>query len=304
LVELLVVIGIIGVLAAVILPAVNGARESAQRTRCQNNMRQVALATLQYDTQFKKLPPARTRAPNGAELHGFLVHILSNLEEKTVVDRYDFKKPWNQNPASEIPVAAFVCGSVGEERGAITDYSPIIGVHGAVYDAIRAGQKRHPKQPARMSPKPLNHEPGIVLDVDSRRTAKVLDGMTHTILLAESGGRPQFYIANAAPPSAPAVQGRWAAPQSSIMVNICSRSPATGIPNPNQAQPAMMNFINGFGAAQQPGPEIYSFHSGGGNFAFGDASVRFIADTISEDALISLLTAQDGDVVDSAFLEQ
>jgi hypothetical protein len=156
-----------------------------------------------------------------------------------------------------------------------------------------------------MSPSPLNHEPGIILDVDSRRIAKVLDGMSNTVMFAECGGRPGYFIGSVAVSGA-SVQGRWAAPNSSIMVNLSSQTAAAGIPNPNNVRPAMMNFINGFGQERQnqPGPEIYSFHPGGGNFAFGDATVRFIADSISEEALISILTAQDGDIVDATVLQQ
>lgn len=56
LVELLVVIAIIGVLVSLLLPAIQAARESGRRTACMNNMRQLGLATLQYETQFRELP--------------------------------------------------------------------------------------------------------------------------------------------------------------------------------------------------------------------------------------------------------
>ena len=95
LVELLVVIGIIGILAALILPAVNMARESGRRTDCQNKVRQLALATLSYENQFGKLPAGRT--PDNK--HGFFIRVLPNLDESTIADRYDFNVSWNQNAA-------------------------------------------------------------------------------------------------------------------------------------------------------------------------------------------------------------
>jgi prepilin-type processing-associated H-X9-DG protein len=55
-VELLVVIGIIAVLIGILLPALNKARESANRAACASNMRQVAMAVMQYDIQYKRLP--------------------------------------------------------------------------------------------------------------------------------------------------------------------------------------------------------------------------------------------------------
>jgi prepilin-type N-terminal cleavage/methylation domain-containing protein/prepilin-type processing-associated H-X9-DG protein len=58
LVELLVVITIIGILVSLLLPAVNSARESAHRLQCQSNIRQLGLALLAYETQFRKFPPS------------------------------------------------------------------------------------------------------------------------------------------------------------------------------------------------------------------------------------------------------
>jgi prepilin-type N-terminal cleavage/methylation domain-containing protein/prepilin-type processing-associated H-X9-DG protein len=85
LVELLVVIAIIGILVALLLPAIQSAREAARRTECQNNLKNIALACLNYESAKGELPPGsvNTSVVQGSGL-GWPVQILPYVEESTV----------------------------------------------------------------------------------------------------------------------------------------------------------------------------------------------------------------------------
>jgi prepilin-type N-terminal cleavage/methylation domain-containing protein/prepilin-type processing-associated H-X9-DG protein len=97
LVELLVVIAIIGVLVALLLPAVQAAREAARRSQCTSNMKQVGIGMLNYENTLKKLPEGATGCTGGgwAGLSPFL-QMLPYLEQGMAESRYDYSiRPYN-----------------------------------------------------------------------------------------------------------------------------------------------------------------------------------------------------------------
>src|SRR3954470_15011792 len=115
LVELLVVIAIIGILVALLLPAIQAAREAARRSQCVNKMKQLSLAVLNYESARKLLPYANTPnntlpmksgpcagtagaagSSNGLFHHTVFTYILPYIEEQATYDQIDFKQNWNQ----------------------------------------------------------------------------------------------------------------------------------------------------------------------------------------------------------------
>ena len=161
LVELLVVVAIIGLLAAMLFPAVQAARESGRRSQCANNMRQYGIAVLNYESANGRLP--------GFSDWTFAVRDFVELQSST--DRKT-RSEFAQGRAFGSPIAT--CPSVpGTERDML-DYGPTekLWVAPTRDGGSRVDQGAWAK---------------------TARLAKVLDGLSNTFLLAEQAGLPILY---------------------------------------------------------------------------------------------------------------
>ena len=88
LVELLVVITIIGILIALLLPAVQAAREAARRMQCANNLKQVGVALLNYEHACGTFPPGGLTLPSSCG-HSWWVRILPYVEQENIFDQFE-----------------------------------------------------------------------------------------------------------------------------------------------------------------------------------------------------------------------
>ncbi len=160
LVELLVVIAIIGVLVALLLPAVQAAREAARRAQCSNNLKQFGLAFLNYESTKKALPPSRVPCHHGS----WYSELWPYIEQGALAGKWDPVLSYHFQPKENIEtqIAAFYCpsrrtagsgessglsisgdqrGSVGHRPGAVGDYAGCSGDgHWAAdFDQVRVG---------------------------------------------------------------------------------------------------------------------------------------------------------------------
>src|SRR3954454_1518829 len=93
LIELLVVIAIIAILIALLVPAVQKVREAANRTRCTNQIKQLALALHNYHDANKKFPPTSYYRHPSSTSHTWVEFVLPYMEQNALYQQIDFKKP-------------------------------------------------------------------------------------------------------------------------------------------------------------------------------------------------------------------
>jgi prepilin-type N-terminal cleavage/methylation domain-containing protein/prepilin-type processing-associated H-X9-DG protein len=299
LVELLVVIAIIGVLVALLLPAIQASRESGRRTNCIDNMKQLALAVLSYDTNRASLPPAYTPndtsakpigncvgnklpkttkpAPpsNKLKKHFLLSFILPYIEEQKLYDSINFNADWDASPATSTDIKLFLCPSADTRRNVYaTDYTVLTAINPQNYCRSIEG--------VGLASKPRSVEKLVSMLGDvALKTANVRDGLSNTFMLFESAGKPNHYSHGVLQPDdpAPPEKYRWA---SNLAYDVIGSYPLVC------PITSLMNCDNYH--------EIYSFHPGGAVFAFGDGSVDFIDDDLDVDTFISLFTRAAGDI--------
>jgi prepilin-type N-terminal cleavage/methylation domain-containing protein/prepilin-type processing-associated H-X9-DG protein len=329
LVELLVAIAIIGVLIALLLPAVQAAREAARRLQCANNLRQLGLATHNYELMLGGLPPSAlvARQPDGSIHVGYLgphARILPFLEQNNVFTSMDINTVYgdilNRDAVGRV-IGGFICPS--EVQRHLLDHRLFGEIGGVNYgfcmgDWFVWGGVDPPQVLSRSAIGPNL----------SRRWADFTDGLSNTLLMSEVKNwqvtirdcgtlsqinDPQQIPLPSADPLAvcPEYQAggcqvhRWGHTQW-VEMGVQHNGFTTAWP-PNRVTPGGSGLgepdVDMVSTRERRGGPTFaavtsrSYHPGGVQSLMADGSVRFVADTIEGTAWRALGTVGGGEVL-------
>jgi prepilin-type N-terminal cleavage/methylation domain-containing protein len=320
LVELLVVIAIIGVMVGLLLPAVQAARESARRMSCGNNMKQLGLGLHNYESTYKRLPLNRSwnghfgeNPPANSRSLSWMVGVLPFIEQQAVYDIIDFSfengndprngtvmnapNPISNGAVSRTVIPSYRCPSDGfsdpimagranRDGGrqlAVNNYK---GVAGANWGWGNFQVNTMPFAGTRwgLTNNGLDRGNGMLMrsnNTDHQTEFRhVTDGLSNTAMVGEA--IPAFcthtwwYWFN----GSTATMG--------VPLNVRAQCANTG--NRNQD---LVNCRGDWGNNYS----FMSMHPGGGQFTMGDASVKFISDTIDLNIYRALGSMMDGQTV-------
>jgi prepilin-type processing-associated H-X9-DG protein len=289
LVEVLVAIGVIGLMCSFIIPAVERAHESAARMSCLNNLKQIGHALHGYHDVFGSFPPARARLityPNNdpPTMLSWMALVLPHMGEESLWEVSVRACGEDPQPAHYPPhvgyttvLRGYVCpddarllspmGNASYTPAAFTSYVGIAGVLGTI------GPNPIPPLPG-----PLGHSPGFRLN-------DIADGTSQTLLVGER------------PPPSSLQAGRWY-PANAYRCALCDPSEYIvfpSLPNTFDSECSGITFPNlGPGRVDNACDRyhLWSWHSGGANFLFCDGSARFLP--YSADSIIPALSTCAG----------
>lgn len=310
LVELLVVIAIIGILVGLLLPAVQAAREAARRMQCSNNLKQLGLATHNYESTHRHLP-----LPAGDSLYGYSAQakLLPFVEQTNLHNMIDYQipllvgLPWNPTPhPNNFPIigqqlSLLICPSDPGE--------PLYEENGAIWSGTNYMVNAGPG--IGMTYCSRNDTNGLFWRGSSTRFADITDGTSNTILMAETrfgmrGPDTTMLVDHRTQIKRVSGGGACSAPAEDLVARGSTRFEG------RRAGQWMRNityqtFINGFFPPNAREPDVShhgeavagarSAHPGGVNVALADGSVRLVSDTINLITWRNLHDRRDGEVL-------
>ncbi len=331
LIELLVVIAIIAILIALLLPAVQAARESARRTRCVNNLKQLGVAVLSYESTHGVLPPQQVVSFAGGSVNwrsqwGVTARIAPYLEQGSLFNAMNFTLETGSLANSTVAastLSVLICPSevdstplIGPDEAGVTTTNGISNYGWSVGDWYTFGG---PGGPANRNAFQANA---------SRPLAAFTDGLSQTLLAAEVKARTRaFHNCPDAVPPGLALPSANPDP-ATVLAVVASAGSGCGSPTIGHSRWIYGDsFSDGFTTALAPntrspagtpardsdltsededdgGPTYSSvttrsYHAGGVNALFGDGSVKFVKDSIRWPTWRALGTIGGGEIVSS-----
>lgn len=327
LVELLVVIAIIGILVALLLPAVQAAREAARRLSCQNNEKQIALACLNFESTHRTLPPGSINANGTSESGmGWPVRILPYVEEssvneetvakyKTVDDLYS----GSYDELNSLRLPSYRCPSNAEmdtqrEKFGNAERKPMsyAGVTGSYFARTGVCPTTRTTGVYCVAANTnnifgANNFDGLLIQDWPVKLKQVTDGMTKTLLIGERWYQLRTWMIGAywtGTSQAIAPDGPQPSTAFFASKNLSDRWPINHDPL-TAAYISHDNAAGDYPAILPSTPKVISVndlpwgshHSGGANFANGDGSVRFLNDDIDVALFLALGSRNGGETV-------
>ncbi len=305
LVELLVVIAIIGILVALLLPAVQAAREAARRMQCTNNLKQIGLAILNYENAHKELPPGGLTQANGTYGHSWWVRILPYVEATNLYSQFDQKASnsgWlgftnphpNRDPLRNVYMPYMYCPSSSLPKFVLTD-----ATHSKsnVMSPTYAGVSGATDHPSAKNKNPTGGADGRIslggafIVHRAIPLSEFTDGTTNTMIVAETSDFCIDASGNKVDCRSDCGHGFCMGPgndgweRAFNMVTVIHRL----------GEKSYM----GLGVPGNCGPNrpIQSVHGGGANVVCGDGSVHFLSDGIAIQVQYDLANRDDGHIL-------
>lgn len=319
LVELLVSLGVIAVVLAIALPAIQSVRESARRLQCQNNLRQILTGTQSHHAATNALPslyngtslPYPLAEWDLFHLHSWRVPLLPYIEQSTLKDRL----LWNQLatdelnvPVSQTVVSTFICPSggdpldmgwglkhqsIGVPPGSITEKDRYRVVR-SDYDAMAGIQVLPSPVPPNTKVHSVDHiRWGIwgwpVFETRATSGSRLLRYRQGTFSDVTDGLSHTIAVVERAGKPKDYLNGK---------LNVTSDNPNADYPG-QVGWSASNTFVwsinaDGVGVNKSNSQGIYSFHPGGANVGIADGSVHFLSDTTNFETLVKLYGRSDG----------
>lgn len=310
LVELLVVIAIIGILIALLLPAVQAAREAARRSQCLNNVKQLGLAMHNHLSVRKIFPSGMTQDLDGP-YRGipFFVYLLPHIEEQSTFARWDFTNLANNSAGISAPTATSIptllCPSDSPAEKVCNFSTLPSGNHGIAYPGYYAVTSYAGNHGTRNYYPTSAIADGILFTTGKNsapdpyqkpiKPAAVTDGLSKTILVGERYNVDPVFDSMPSSNRSGLLIHQWALWGYTGGFKATGQVLRSGFQPINSQAPPSCQGSSGYTCQDNRLMGWGSGHPGGANVGMGDGSARFLSENIASVNLLALSTRSKGE---------